>query len=45
MGNLHLTNTPHLPLHKFCSETAIQFDNIAAGAQDICSFIFSNANL
>lgn len=43
MGDLLLTNTPLLPVYTFCS--AIQYDKIAAGAQDMCNFIFLNANL
>jgi len=45
MTELHLTNTALLPVYTFCSEPAIQFDNIAAGAQEMCSFIFWKANL
>jgi len=45
MDDLLLTNTPLLPVYTFCSEPAIQFDDIAAGAQDMCSFIFLIANV
>lgn len=45
MDDLHLTNTQLLSVYTHCSEPTITFENIAAGAQDTCSFAFLIANL